>query len=253
MLLELNIENYAVVERLRVRFHAGLNLLTGETGSGKSIVVDALGLLFGGRASTEMIRSGEDRARACPAIFECATRPRWGTARAGRLRARGRRTADRARNSGRAAKSRAFVGSRPAAVSLLREIGAAAGRHSRPARPATAVFHRRAARDAGRLRATTATCCGRVGSLYAAGAPRRAELEDLEHSEQEKLRLLDLWSFQRKEIESAGPKPGEDAALEKERRVLQNLGRLQESAGDRRTRRSTIRPNRRIALLRRAR
>ena len=51
MLLELVIENYAVVDRLRVRFHPGLNLLTGETGSGKSIVVDALGLLFGGRAS----------------------------------------------------------------------------------------------------------------------------------------------------------------------------------------------------------
>ena len=52
-----------MIDRLRVRFYHGLNLLTGETGSGKSIVVDALGLLFGGRASGEMIRSGEDRAR----------------------------------------------------------------------------------------------------------------------------------------------------------------------------------------------
>jgi DNA repair protein RecN (Recombination protein N) len=51
VLLELVVENYAVVERLRIRFHAGLNLLTGETGSGKSLVVDALGLLLGGRAS----------------------------------------------------------------------------------------------------------------------------------------------------------------------------------------------------------
>ena len=63
MLLELVVENYAVVERLRVHFHSGLNLLTGETGSGKSIVVDALGLLLGGRASAEMIRTGES-ARA---------------------------------------------------------------------------------------------------------------------------------------------------------------------------------------------
>src|SRR5437764_641618 len=63
MLLELVVENYAVVERLRVHFHAGLNLLTGETGSGKSIVVDALGLLLGGRASAESIRTGESRAR----------------------------------------------------------------------------------------------------------------------------------------------------------------------------------------------
>src|SRR4029078_12155658 len=63
MLLELTVENYAVVDRLRVGFHAGLNLLTGETGSGKSLVVDALGLLLGGRASADMIRSGEERAR----------------------------------------------------------------------------------------------------------------------------------------------------------------------------------------------
>src|SRR3569833_2063435 len=63
MLHELVVENYAVVDRLRVRFHEGLNLLTGETGSGKSIVVDALALLFGGRASGDMVRSGEERAR----------------------------------------------------------------------------------------------------------------------------------------------------------------------------------------------
>src|SRR5438067_13075424 len=69
MLLELVVENYAVVERLRVHFHAGLNLLTGETGSGKSIVVDALGLLLGGRASADMIRSDTDRARIS-GIFE---------------------------------------------------------------------------------------------------------------------------------------------------------------------------------------
>ena len=69
MLLELVVENYAVIDRLRVHFHPGLNLLTGETGSGKSIVVDALGLLFGSRASAEMIRTGEARARVA-GIFD---------------------------------------------------------------------------------------------------------------------------------------------------------------------------------------
>src|SRR3954471_21398680 len=63
MLVELIVENYAVVEQTRIRFHEGLNLLTGETGSGKSIVVDSLGLLLGTRASAEMIRTGADRAR----------------------------------------------------------------------------------------------------------------------------------------------------------------------------------------------
>ena len=68
MLQELVVENYAVVDRLRVRFHEGLNLLTGETGSGKSIVVDALGLLLGGRAcGTRGLRvgvGGQARAEA---------------------------------------------------------------------------------------------------------------------------------------------------------------------------------------------
>ena len=74
MLLELAVENYAVIEKVRVRFHRGLNLLTGETGSGKSIVVDALGLLLGGRASAEMTRTGAERARIS-GIFEVATTP----------------------------------------------------------------------------------------------------------------------------------------------------------------------------------
>jgi len=74
VLLELTVENYAVIEKVRVRFHPGLNLLTGETGSGKSIVVDALGLLLGGRASPEMVRTGAGRARIS-GIFEIAESP----------------------------------------------------------------------------------------------------------------------------------------------------------------------------------
>ena len=69
MLQELVVENYAVVERLRIHFHSGLNLLTGETGSGKSILVDALGLLLGARASADMVRTGEARARVA-GIFD---------------------------------------------------------------------------------------------------------------------------------------------------------------------------------------
>src|SRR5579859_5100658 len=68
MLREIHIQNYAVVERLALEFHPGLNLLSGETGSGKSILVDALGLALGGRASPDMIRTGYDRA-AVTAIF----------------------------------------------------------------------------------------------------------------------------------------------------------------------------------------
>ena len=74
MLVELVVENYAVIEKARVRFHRGLNLLSGETGSGKSIVVDALGLLLGARTSAEMVRTGAERARVA-GIFEVALSP----------------------------------------------------------------------------------------------------------------------------------------------------------------------------------
>src|SRR6185295_18415943 len=124
MLLDLVVENYAVVERLRVRFHAGLNLLTGETGSGKSIVVDALGLLLGGRASAEMIRTGESRARVA-GIFE--VRDQAAVRRllepAGIEVEDGELLIEREILAG--GKSRAFVGSRPVAVSLLKELAPA--------------------------------------------------------------------------------------------------------------------------------
>ena len=112
MLLELVVENYAVVERVRVRFHRGLNLLTGETGSGKSIVVDALGLLFGGRASADMVRSDTDRARIS-GIFEL---PHSDTA-ASLLASAGIDAEDGelliAREILASGKSRAFAASRP--------------------------------------------------------------------------------------------------------------------------------------------
>src|SRR3954465_7485702 len=119
MLHELVVENYADVDRLRVRFHTGLNLLTGETGSGKSIVVDALGLLLGGRASADMIRSGAERARisgifAVPDLAGLDVRVEDGELLIEREILAG-------------GKSRAFVGSRPAAVSLLREIAPVLG------------------------------------------------------------------------------------------------------------------------------
>src|SRR6476661_5594586 len=69
MLVELRAENYAVIDHAIAVFGPGLNLLTGETGAGKSILVDALALLMGGKASTEIVRHGADKAVvAC--VFE---------------------------------------------------------------------------------------------------------------------------------------------------------------------------------------
>src|SRR5579863_3874368 len=121
MLVELVVENYAVVERVRVRFHPGLNLLTGETGSGKSIVVDALGLVLGGRASADMVRSDTLRARVS-AIFEA---PKDKNCRA-LLEEAGIPVEDGEllveREVSAEGKSRAFAGSRPVTAGLLRSL-----------------------------------------------------------------------------------------------------------------------------------
>ena len=112
MLVELLVENYAVIERVRVRFHSGLNVLTGETGSGKSMVVDALALLFGGRASAEMVRADSEKARMS-GIFEIPGDPllREILDRAGIECEDGELLVEREiLTSG---KSRAFAGSRP--------------------------------------------------------------------------------------------------------------------------------------------
>ncbi|MCB0113530.1 MAG: AAA family ATPase, partial [Caldilineaceae bacterium] len=61
-LLELRIRNFAIIDELQISFHSGLNVITGETGAGKSIIIDALGLLLGDRATEEMIRAETDRA-----------------------------------------------------------------------------------------------------------------------------------------------------------------------------------------------
>ena len=219
MLLELVIENYAVVDRLSVRFHPGLNLLTGETGSGKSIVVDALGLLFGGRASADMIRSGHERARIS-GIFAVT-----GLGHLDLAIEDGELLIEREILAG--GKSRAFIGSRPVAVALLKEIapllGDIHGQHEQQL-----LFSADAQL---RMLPVEQAPAGLVRDLFQRWAAAGKELTELERSEQEKLRLLDLWSFQKKEIESAAPKAGEDAALEQERRLLLNLGRIQESAG----------------------
>src|ERR1035437_1783953 len=121
MLLELVVENYAVVERLRVHFHAGLNLVSGETGSGKSIVVDALGLLLGARTSAEMVRGGAERARIS-GIFEITLTP----ALTKLLEAAGIEAEDNEllieREVLANGKSRAFAGSRPVTAALLKEL-----------------------------------------------------------------------------------------------------------------------------------
>jgi len=228
MLVELVVENYAVIERVRIRFHPGFNLLTGETGSGKSIVVDTLGLLFGGRASGEMVRSGADRARIS-AIFELPQNRelRRLLEEAGIESEDGELLVEREIFA--EGKSRAFAASRPVTAALLRDLapylGDIHGQHEQQR-----LFSPEAQLEMLDAFAGTADLAGEIQGIYAGWREASRELEELERSEQEQLRLLDLWNFQAREIDAAAPRPGQDAALEQERRVLQNIARLQESA-----------------------
>jgi len=227
MLHELVVENYAVVDRLRVRFHAGLNLLTGETGSGKSIVVDALGLLLGGRASADMIRSGEERARVS-GVFDLNDRAAKVLAAAGFDTEDGEILIEREILSN--GKSRVFVNSRPATVTVLKDLAAHLGdihgQHDQQLLfdPAAQLAMLDAFGHTRELR-------GKVREIFTAWKRVTNEIVQLEGSELEKNRLLDLWQFQRREIETASLRPGEDTELDAERRVQQNAGKLLETAG----------------------
>jgi len=223
MLLELTVENYAVVEKVRVRFHRGLNLLTGETGSGKSIVVDAVALLLGGRAAAEMVRSGAERARIA-GIFEIEAKglPEGVEPEDGELIIE--------REILPNGKSRAFAGGRLVTASLLKELarslGDIHGQHDQQQLFSAAVQREMldGFADAGEQSTE-------VASLYTRWSAATEELAELDRTSQEKLRQADLWNFQRNEIEASDPKSGEDLQLENERRVLRNVVRLQETAG----------------------
>lgn len=227
MLRELAVENYAVVDRVRVRFHPGLNLLTGETGSGKSILVDALALLFGGRASSDMIRSGADRARVS-GVFEPGSRALATLAGAGIDCEDSELVLEREILAN--GKGRVYVNNRPATVALLKELaphlGDIHGQHDQQL-----LFDPAAQLAMLDAFARNHDHRARIGEIFHSWKRVGDEIAALESAEQEKLRLLDLWTFQRREIESAELQPGEDAALESERRVQQNAGKLLETAG----------------------
>jgi len=228
MLVELVVENLAVVERLRFRPHAGLNALTGETGSGKSLVVDALSLLLGGRASTDLIRSGATRAFVS-GIFELPADP----ALAALLESSSITLEDNEilveREILSSGKSRAYVMSRPVTAAFLRDLapflGDIHGQHDQQK-----LFSPDSQRELLDDAAQSQPALEATAAAYRDWHAALAQLAELNRTEQEKLRLLDLWTMQRREIEALDLNPGEDTNLENEKRVLRNVTRLSEAA-----------------------
>jgi DNA repair protein RecN (Recombination protein N) len=224
MLLELRAENYAVIDHAIAGFGAGLNLLTGETGAGKSILVDALALLMGQKASTDVIRHGADRA-VLSCLFESTPGAEL-VLEANGIDTEGSEIILR-REILENGKGRVFVNNQSATVAVLRQLA-----------PELALIHAQSETISGFDQAQQRALLDRFGGIvleateeaFARWRAIHERLVELERDEQDRLRLADLWSFQAREIQSAAPQPGEDEALETEKRVLANAEKLQAAA-----------------------
>ena len=221
MLLELRAENYAVIDHAVAEFGPGLNLLTGETGAGKSILIDALALLLGGKASSDVVRFGAEKA-VLGCVFETTPGAEEILEENG-IDPEGDEILLRREIAG-SGKGRVFVNNQPATVGVLRLLA-----------PELALVHAQSetlvAFDAAQQRILLDRF-GDVGSEEAGAAFARwraldAKIQELRSVEQDRLRLMDLWSFQAKEIAAAAIADAEeDVRLETEKRVLANSERL---------------------------
>jgi len=224
MLVELRAENYAVIDHAIAVFGPGLNLLTGETGAGKSILVDALALLMGGKASAEVVRHGAEKAVvAC--VFES-------TAGAETILEENGIDADGSeiilrREILATGKGRVFVNNQPATVAVLKLLA-----------PELALVHAQSESLSSFDQAQQRILLDRFGGLsteavgetFARWRSAAAKLDAMVEGEQDRLRMVDLWSYQQKEIAAAHLVAGEDEALETEKRVLANAEKLYAAA-----------------------
>ncbi|MEO8522742.1 MAG: AAA family ATPase, partial [Acidobacteriota bacterium] len=209
MLRFLSIRHLAVIDRLELEFEPGLTVLTGETGAGKSILVGAVGLLVGGRASADLVRTGEDTA-AVEAIFETPAGAELIVRR--EISAQGR--------------SRAMVDGALTTSGALRDLCGGLvdlhGQHEHQVLldPASHLDLLDEFAGATPERAQVAAAFGRWAAL-------RSERDRLLTGEREKAARAEFLQFQLGEIDRADPKPGEDEELDAARTVLGNADRLQ--------------------------
>src|SRR5688500_434841 len=213
MLRFLRIRNLAVIESVEVEFEPGFNVLTGETGAGKSIVVEAVGLLLGARASSDLVRTGETQA-TIEAIFEDYRQP---GAEPLELIIRREITIQ--------GRSRSFINGALATAVALRDLSRRLvelhGQHEHQALldPST---HLLLIDEYAGLDDDAAA----VGDAWGAVRALREQLDRSRMDAREKGARLDLIAFQLGEIEKAAPKPGEDDELAATKQVLASAERI---------------------------
>lgn len=230
MLETLSIRNLAVVEAVDVHFYPGFHVLTGETGAGKSIIIDALALIVGGRGSADSIRYGCEKAEM-EALFNLPSgHPVWETLERLGISAQQEEHLIIRREITSLGKSTSRVNGQMVNLSMLREIGEQLvnihGQHE----------HQnllKAERHLGLLDTYGETIIGPLKAVYqekySAFAKVEKELRELQESSQKAYQMLDLYRFQLEEISSAGLKPGEDELLAEERVKLSHSEKMMES------------------------
>ncbi|MBB6676387.1 DNA repair protein RecN [Cohnella lubricantis] len=231
MLQELSIRNLAVIEQVSVRFHEGFQVLTGETGAGKSIVIDALALIAGGRGSADMIRHGCDRADI-EAVFDLpGGHPVWETLQRIGVEANEEEALLIRRELQAQGKSTAKINGQTVTLTMLREVGEHLvnihGQHE----------HQSLLRTERHLEWLDQHAGGSIASLKLSYQDKYRQFQqvvrerrELEDTSRQQMQMLDLYRYQLEEINEANLKLGEDEALQEERSRLAHAEKLAETA-----------------------
>ncbi len=226
MLTELSIRNFAIIDDLSITFSDGLSILSGETGAGKSIIINAVNLLLGGRANSEMIRSGAETAEL-EAMFDIG--PEGSVAQL--MRAQGIDPAEGLlvrRVISRNDRHRAYVNGKLSTMSLLsnltENLASISGQHASQLLLQENQHLFLLDQFGGLLPDREA-----MRSCYHKILPQIQALTDLENQKNRRSEQMELYLFQTKEIREADLKPGEDEDLELEIGRLKNAGRLHDT------------------------
>jgi DNA repair protein RecN (Recombination protein N) len=208
MIRFLRIKNLAVVDELELEFQSGLTVLTGETGAGKSIILGALGLIVGGRATNEMVRTGEDRARVDAIVEDHDGRT---------LRLR--------REVSPKGRSRSFIGDRVVTAGELHELGKRLfdlhGQHDHQA-----LLDRSTHLNLLDTHAGLGAKRQAVAKAYHAWKAIKDQLDSARRTHTDRTQRLELIAFQKDEIDRVSPVLGEDLELDTQRSTLANAERL---------------------------
>jgi len=229
MLTELRISNFGVIEQLTIEFQQGFTVLTGETGAGKSLLIDALALLIGGRASSDHIRSGAEEAHL-EAVFSLAQdHPLLGDLRRNNLIEPSATELIVHRTLSRSGRNRNYLNAGPVPLHILEMFGGTLieihGQYDQQS-----LLSSDAQRDAldafGHLKDLRQS----YETAYETWRERRQRLDELRRQIDERRHREEFVRYQYQEIHEVAPRPDEDTALAAERRKLSNAQRVCELA-----------------------